>query len=178
MTAVQTVAERVAEAIRDVPDFPSPGIVFKDIGPLLADPSLLRDVVDAMATPWRGDVDLVAGIDSRGFLLGTPLALALDVGFLPVRKQGKLPGPVIAARYQLEYGEAVLELQPDLVPPGARVLVVDDVLATGGTVAASLHLLARMGAAPVGAAVLLELGALRGRYALPPGLRLDALLTA
>lgn len=153
-----------ATLIRDVPDFPKPGILFKDITPLLADPAGFAWVVETLAAPWRQmNVDCVAGIEARGFILGAALACALDAGFVPVRKPGKLPARVITQDYALEYGSDRLEMHQDAVAPGARVLLVDDVLATGGTLLAARALLERSGATLVGAAVLVELGALAGR---------------
>lgn len=169
----------LAPLIRDVPDFPKPGVVFKDIGPLLRDPVAFGVVVDAFATRTRtalaggGAVvgadpgfDVVLGIEARGFLFGVPVALRTGTGFVPVRKAGKLPGATLSTSYALEYGEATIEVQDGAVHPGDRVLVVDDVLATGGTVAASLELVARAGGTVVAVAVLLELGFLHGGDAL------------
>ncbi len=157
--------------IRDVPDFPKPGIVFKDISPLLADHDGLSAVVRALAsaaTDADGHpvVDKVVGIEARGFILGAPVALALRAGFVPVRKAGKLPGRTHRVSYALEYGEAVLEVHADAIAPGERVLIVDDVLATGGTVAATRSLVEACGGVVVGAAVLMELSFLPGRDAL------------
>jgi len=154
--------------IADVPDFPEPGILFKDITPLLDDPVALRAVVDALAAAGRDAdgkpvVDKVLGMESRGFILGAPVALALGVGFVPVRKAGKLPRATYAVSYALEYGEATLEIHQDALQPGDRVLLVDDVLATGGTVRATLELVARSGATVHAVAMLMELGFLSGR---------------
>lgn len=150
--------------IRDVPDFPTPGIVFKDITPMLADARSFGVAIDALAEPFRDSrIDLVAGIEARGFVLGAPVARALDAGFVPVRKKGKLPGDVMAASYDLEYGSATIEVVADAFPQGARVLVVDDVLATGGTAAAAVDLVRRCGAEVVALIVLLELTFLPGR---------------
>ncbi len=161
------LASRLLARVRDVPDFPKPGIVFKDITPLLADHGSLAATVAGLAAPFRESrVDLVAGIEARGFVLGAPVALALAAGFTPVRKKGKLPGPTEEATYELEYGSATLEVTTDAFAPGTRVLVVDDVLATGGTAAATVDLVRRCGAEVVGVAFLLELGALDGRAAL------------
>lgn len=171
MTEESAAQEAMARLVVDVPDFPEPGIVFKDITPLLADPDGLTAVVAALAAAGRDDdgqvvVDRVVGMEARGFLLGTPVALALGVGFVPVRKAGKLPRATYAVSYALEYGEATLEIHRDGLRPGERVLVVDDVLATGGTVAATRELVDRCGATVHGVAVLMELTFLPGREAL------------
>jgi adenine phosphoribosyltransferase len=169
----------VAALVRDVPDYPRPGIVYKDITPVLADGEVLGAVVEEFIAHAKtiGPIDVVAGIEARGFILGAPVAYALGVGFVPVRKQGKLPWRTIAASYALEYGEAVVEIHEDAFLPGARVLVIDDVLATGGTAAATLDLVARGGATPVGVAVLVELAFLDGRSQLT-GHDVHALLVA
>jgi adenine phosphoribosyltransferase len=148
----------------DVPDFPAPGVVFKDITPLLGDPEGLRAVTTALATA-AGDqrIDKVLGMEARGFILAAPVAIALDAGFVPVRKAGKLPRETHAVSYSLEYGEATLEIHDDAVAPGERVLLVDDVLATGGTAKATIDLVRRSGGEVVGLAVLMELGFLPGR---------------
>ena len=167
--------------VRDIPDFPSPGVVFKDITPLLADPGAFATVVDAMAKQGRtisdGPIDAVVGMEARGFILAAPVALALGAGFVPVRKAGKLPGPTYAVSYALEYGEATLEVHSDALSPGDRVLLVDDVLATGGTVAATADLVAQCGAEVIGVVVLLELAFLAGSARLA-GVPLAALHTA
>lgn len=163
--------------IRDVPDFPKPGIRFKDITPLLADPAGFAWVVDTLAVPWRGSgVDCVVGIEARGFILGAALANALGAGFVPVRKPGKLPARVMAQEYALEYGSDRLEIHEDAIGPARRVLLVDDVLATGGTLLAARSLLERAGAHLVGAAVLVELTALAGRARWGAGAPLEAAL--
>lgn len=150
--------------IRDVVDFPKPGIVFKDITPVLADAAGFAAAIDAMAAPWRGQaIDAVIAIEARGFIFGAGLAQTLGVGFVPVRKPGKLPGRVLSQSYALEYGQDTLELQADALPAGARVLLVDDVLATGGTLDAARALVAQLDAHIVGATVLIELAALGGR---------------
>ena len=156
------LAERVAPLIRDVPDFPKPGITFKDITPLLADGATFAALVNAWARTHAG-VDLVAGIEARGFILAAPVATRLGVGFVPVRKEGKLPGRTTRTSYALEYGEATLEITTDAVSPGQRVLLVDDVLATGGTAAAAIELLERAGAQVVAVQMLMELTFLNGR---------------
>lgn len=164
--------------IRDIPDFPKPGIVFKDVTPLLADPAGLALAVELMANPFRGHrVDVVVGPESRGFIFGTAVATALSAGFVPVRKPGKLPGKTRSIEYALEYGTDHLHVHVDAVQPGMRVLLVDDLLATGGTLAASAKLLGRegLGAEIVGASVLIELGFLGGRAHLGD-MRVEALL--
>ncbi len=150
--------------ILDVPDFPKPGILFRDVSPLLADGRAFGAAVQALAAA-SADLacDLVAGIEARGFIFGAALAQQSGRGFLPVRKQGKLPGAVHRAAYALEYGEDVLELRAGVVAPGARVLLVDDVLATGGTLDAARRLALAAGLVPIGAVVLVELEALGGR---------------
>ena len=150
--------------IRDVPDFPKPGIVFRDITPVLGDATAFRGMIAAMAEPFRdAGIDRVVGIEARGFLLGAPLAVELGVGFAPVRKAGKLPSDTFAADFELEYAEATIEMHRDALGPGDRVLVVDDVLATGGTLEAAVELVGRSGAVVAGIAVLIELTALDGR---------------
>ena len=150
--------------VRDVPDFPRAGILFRDITPVLADRRAFGAAIDAMAGPWReAGLDAVVGIESRGFILGAALAQALGTGFVPARKPGRLPGRTLSQDYALEYGKDRLEVHVDALPPGARVLLVDDVLATGGTLLAALSLLRRQGAIVAGAAVLLEMQALDGR---------------
>ena len=166
--------------VRDVPDFPTPGVVFKDITPLLADPTAFAAVIEAMAAQGRtisdGPIDAVVGMEARGFILAAPVALALGAGFVPVRKAGKLPGPTYAVSYALEYGEATLQVHRDSLSPGDRVLLVDDVLATGGTVAATVDLVGQCGAEVVGVVVLMELAFLSGSARLA-GLPLAALRT-
>ena len=160
---------RIRSRIREVPDYPKPGVLFRDIAPLLGDPAVFSEAVDAMAAPFAdAGVEVLAAIESRGFLFGTPLAARFGVGLVPLRKPGKLPGPVVSETYRLEYGEAALEVQADAVRPGGRVLVVDDVLATGGTARAADRLLRRIGAEVVGFCFLVELAALDGRDRLRP----------
>ena len=155
---------RLIQLIRDIPDFPKPGIVFKDITPLLADPSGLALAVELMANPWRARrPDLVIGAESRGFIFGTAVAQALSCGFVPVRKPGKLPARTVGVSYELEYGRDTLEMHADAVAPGQRVLIVDDLLATGGTLEATARLVRECGAAIAGASVLIELDFLDGR---------------
>lgn len=165
MTAIQDL---ILDRVRDVPDFPSPGILFKDITPLLSDPAGFARVVEEFAAPHvdgagGGPVDAVVGIEARGFILGAPVALALGAAFVPLRKRGKLPWETVTAAYDLEYGTAEIEMHADAVRAGQRVLIVDDVLATGGTAAAAVGLVEGMGADVAGLAVLLELGFLDGR---------------
>jgi adenine phosphoribosyltransferase len=161
--------EAVRARIRDVPDFPKQGIVFKDITPVLADPALFREVIDALVARWRDErIDKIVGIESRGFIFGAPLAYALGAGFTIARKPGKLPWQVIREAYALEYGEAALELHVDAVGPGERVLVVDDVLATGGTADAVGRLVTRQGADLVAYSFLVELSFLGGARRLGP----------
>lgn len=153
--------------IRDVPDFPIPGILFRDVTPLLRDPRGLTEVVEHLAAEFRGaGVELVVGIESRGFIFGAPLAMALGAGFVPVRKPGRLPHEKIRREYALEYGTNTLELHADAVEPGQRVLVVDDLLATGGTARASAHLVEELGGVVAGVAFVVELSFLGGREVL------------
>lgn len=151
----------LASLVRAVPDFPTPGIVFRDVTPLLADPVALGRAVEALASLVDG-IDAVVGIESRGFILGAPVALHTHAGFVPARKQGKLPGQTVSVSFALEYGEAVLELQQGAIQPGQRVLIVDDVLATGGTAEAAGHLVEELGGEVVGMSFLLELVGLGG----------------
>lgn len=165
------------DLIRDIPDFPRAGVSFKDITPLLADADGYAAAIDAMAAPWRGvALDAVLGIEARGFILGAALARALGTGFVPVRKPGKLPARVHTQAYDLEYGSDRLEIHADALAPGARLLLVDDVLATGGTLRAALALARRQGAIVAGAAVLLEITALQGRARWDADVALDATL--
>ena len=152
------------DLLRDIPNFPKPGILFKDITPVLADGDAFAEAIAAMAEPWRGvALDAVVGVEARGFILGAALARELEVGFVPVRKPGKLPGETLSQDYGLEYGRDRLEIHADALPAGARVIVVDDVLATGGTLNAALALVERQGARIVGTGVLVELGFLEAR---------------
>ena len=152
------------ELIRDIPDFPRPGVSFKDITPLLADPKAFGATVESMTEPYLGrGVDKVIGIEARGFIIAAPVALALGAGFVPVRKAGKLPWKVHAESYELEYGRDTLEVHQDALGPGDRVLIVDDVLATGGTAGAVAKMVDHMGAQPVGYSFILELAFLGGR---------------
>lgn len=163
MAAATPIAQRVLRLVKDVPDYPRPGVLFKDIAPMLADGAVFGAVVDAFAERYAGRVDAVAGVEARGFVLAAPLAVRLGVGFVPVRKAGKLPGEVFTATYDLEYGSAQVQVQRDAFASAARVVVLDDVLATGGTAEASCGLVERAGAVVVEFAVLIELGFLGGR---------------
>jgi len=156
--------ELLRAGIRDVADFPKPGIVFKDIAPILSDPSLLRLSV-AQLTATAGDVkiDKVVGIDARGFIFAAPVALDLDAGFVPIRKEGKLPWQTHSMAYSLEYGENVVEIHKDAILPGENVLLVDDLLATGGTAAAAIKLIEQLDANLIAASFLIELEFLKGR---------------
>lgn len=177
MTAVPTAVDRITTLVRDVPDFPLPGVAYRDITPLLADAGALADVVAGMAAPWAGaGVTKVAGIEARGFIVAAPLAVHLGAGFTPVRKPGKLPWRVERQTYDLEYGSDALEVHADALVPGDVVLVVDDVLATGGTAAAAVRLVERLGATVVGVGILIELAALAGRDRLP-GVDVRSLVT-
>ncbi len=168
---------RLAAHVRDVPDFPKAGVLFKDITPLLADARAFRECVDALAAPWRTQrIEAVCGIEARGFIFGAALARALDAGFVPLRKPGKLPAATLGTDFELEYGQARLEMHADALAPGARVLIVDDVLATGGTLAAARQLVERLGVELAGAAVVLELAFLHGRARWPAGVPLRSLL--
>jgi adenine phosphoribosyltransferase len=150
--------------IRDVPDFPQPGVVFKDITPLLADVVAFSSVIDLIVVAFgRGNMDKVCGIEARGFILASPVAYHAGAGFFPIRKEGKLPGDTVAESYALEYGEATLEVHSDAVDPGDRVLIVDDVIATGGTATAAARLIERLGGTVAGIACLIELEFLGGR---------------
>ena len=155
---------KLRDLIRDVPDFPKPGIIFKDITPLLADPAGLSLAVEYLTQPFRHlDVDLVAGTESRGFIFGTAVARNLSAGFVPIRKLGKLPAATASMSYELEYGTEKVEIHQDAVKPDQRVLMVDDLLATGGTMAASCELVTSLGGKIIGVAVLIELAFLQGR---------------
>jgi adenine phosphoribosyltransferase len=165
----------ITTLVRDVPDYPQAGVVFKDITPLLADGKAFAAVIEALAETY-GPVDKVAGIEARGFIFAAPVACRLGAGFVPIRKKGKLPGVTFAQEYDLEYGTATIEVLTDAFTPGERVLVIDDVLATGGTARATADLVQRAGAQLTGLAVLLELSFLNGRAKLAD-LPVSALLT-
>ena len=168
--------ENLTALIRDIPDFPEPGIIFKDITPVLADGKALAALVDALAEPFHGaGVDKVAGIEARGFTLATPVAERLGAGFIPVRKPGKLPYETVREDYALEYGTDSLEIHTDAAGKGEKVLLVDDVIATGGTAAAAIRLLRKIGADVVGFSVFIELAFLDGAQKLD-GVPLHALV--
>ena len=169
--------ERLAALIRPVPDFPAPGIVFRDITPLLADADAFAQCIERLAEPWRdAHIGAVCAVEARGFIFGAALATALGAGFVPLRKPGKLPPPVASVDYELEYGRDRLEVRDDALRGGERVLIADDVLATGGTLCAARALVERLGAQVVGAGVLIELDALGGRAAWGGAAPLHALL--
>jgi adenine phosphoribosyltransferase len=159
-----TTPEALKKFIRDVPDYPHKGIIFRDITPVLADKKIFPEVVDLMSKAWLDDKpDLVAAIEARGFIPGAAIAVKLNAGFVPIRKVGKLPWTVISESYQLEYGTDQLEVHSDAVQPGQKVLIVDDVLATGGTASAAVRLMRKLGAEVLGVQVLIELSYLNGR---------------
>jgi adenine phosphoribosyltransferase len=159
-----STADELKHYIRDVPDYPQKGIIFRDITPLLGDKKIFREVVELMSKAWAADPpELVAGIEARGFIPGAAIAVRLDAGFVPIRKTGKLPWTTVVESYDLEYGTDQLEVHSDAVQPGQKVLIVDDVLATGGTASAAVRLMRKLGADVVGVQVLIELGYLDGR---------------
>jgi adenine phosphoribosyltransferase len=165
---MSSLESRLMSVIRDVPDFPKPGIVFKDITPVLARPDLMNSVTEHFAERYRGKVDAVVGMESRGFIFGTPIALALGAAFVPARKPGKLPYERISEEYDLEYGTARLDMHIDAIRPGQRVLIVDDLIATGGTALATAKLVERLGGTVVAMAFVIELAFLPGRAAVAP----------
>ncbi|GAA2240633.1 MULTISPECIES: adenine phosphoribosyltransferase [Streptomyces] len=175
------IRDLLLSRIRDVADYPEPGVMFKDITPLLADPAAFTALTDALAEIAESTgATKVVGLEARGFILGSPVAVRAGLGFIPVRKAGKLPGATLAQAYDLEYGSAEIEVHAEDLTGGDRVLIVDDVLATGGTAEASVQLIRRAGAEVAGLAVLMELGFLGGRARLEPaldGAPLEALLT-
>ena len=170
--------DRLRALVRDIEDFPKPGIVFKDITPLLLDAGGLKEAVSMLADPYRGaGIERVIGIESRGFILGTPVALELGCGFVPVRKPGKLPAPARREEYQLEYGTDAVEIHQDALSPGQKVLLVDDVLATGGTMQAAHRLVVDSGAEVAGIAFLMELSFLNGAAKLQGAGEIHSLIT-
>lgn len=160
--------EEIKKLIRDIPDFPKAGILFRDITPLIADPRGFAAVVDGLAEPYLGQVDTVLGIESRGFIIGAPVAYRLGVGLAIARKPGKLPFTTVDESYDLEYGSTSLQMHSDAIRPGARVLIVDDLLATGGTAEAALKLVRRTGGVSIGCAFIVELSALGGLARIAP----------
>jgi len=166
---MQDPIEHLTGLIRDIPDFPKPGVMFRDITPLLADPSGLALSIELLANPFRGkNIDMVVGAESRGFIFGTAVACCLSAGFSLVRKPGKLPHKRVSMKYELEYGTDTLEMHEDSIVKGQRVLIVDDVLATGGTMKACCDLVRQLGGNLVGVAVLIELPVLSGRVKIEP----------
>jgi adenine phosphoribosyltransferase len=169
-------AEELRAKIREIPDFPKPGILFYDITTLLKDPVAYKESIDLMLAPWRDDkIDLVVGMESRGFIFSAPMAYLLDAGLVPVRKLGKLPAETITVEYALEYGSNTLEIHRDSIQPGQRVLIVDDLLATGGTVRGTIDLVERLQGEVVGLGFLVELEFLKGRDRLQ-GLRVESVV--
>jgi len=163
------IAAQIKAAIRDIPDFPKPGIIFKDITPILKDPILCQNIVEAFAEQLRGiKIDVIAGVESRGFLFGLMLAVKLNVPFVPIRKAGKLPHTVKQKIYELEYGTATIEMHIDAIEPGQHVLIHDDLLATGGTVAAASELVQELGGIVTGFSFVVGLGFLGGREKITP----------
>jgi adenine phosphoribosyltransferase len=161
---MSTSQEELKKYVRDVPDYPQKGIIFRDITPLLGDKKIFREVVELMSKSWLDNPpDLVAGIEARGFIPGSAISVRLDAGFVPIRKTGKLPWMTVMESYDLEYGTDQLEVHSDAIQPGQKVLIVDDVLATGGTASAAVRLMRKLGADVVGVQVLIELGYLDGR---------------
>jgi adenine phosphoribosyltransferase len=163
------IAEQIKKAIRDIPDFPKPGIVFKDITPILKEPALCNNIIGAFVEQLKGTrIDVIAGIESRGFLFGLTLATKLGIPFVPIRKAGKLPYTIKRKAYKLEYGEAVIECHTDAFEPGQHILIHDDLLATGGTVTAASELIQEMGGIVAGFSFVVELGFLKGRERIAP----------
>ncbi|MFJ7058612.1 adenine phosphoribosyltransferase [Streptomyces griseobrunneus] len=180
-STTESTRELLLSRIRDVADYPKPGVVFKDITPLLADPAAFAALTDVLAELCvRHGATKIVGLEARGFILAAPVAVRAGIGFVPVRKAGKLPGATLSQSYELEYGSAELEIHAEDLGAEDRIMVIDDVLATGGTAEASLELIRRAGAQVAGVAVLMELGFLAGRARLEPALRgapLEALIT-
>ncbi|MFD9427897.1 MULTISPECIES: adenine phosphoribosyltransferase [unclassified Streptomyces] len=180
-STTESTRELLLSRIRDVADYPKPGVMFKDITPLLADPVAFTALTDALAElSVRHGATKIVGLEARGFILAAPVAVRAGLGFVPVRKAGKLPGATLRQSYELEYGSAEIEIHAEDLTPDDRIMVIDDVLATGGTAEASLELIRRAGAQVVGVSVLMELGFLPGRARLEPALRgapLEALIT-
>ena len=165
----------IASLIRAVPNFPKPGILFRDVSPLLTSPEALRGAVKIMAAEWKGEADMIAGLDARGFIFGALLARELSLPFLMIRKKGKLPGPTESVSYDLEYGQDTLEISTDVLPPGKRVLIVDDLLATGGTALAACSLVEKVGLKVAGCTFVIGLDELTGKQKLK-GYKISCLL--
>ncbi|MEV7913075.1 adenine phosphoribosyltransferase [Streptomyces griseus] len=180
-STTESIRELLLSRIRDVADYPKPGVMFKDITPLLADPVAFTALTDVLAELCvRHGATKIVGLEARGFILAAPVAVRAGIGFIPVRKAGKLPGATLSQSYELEYGSAEIEIHAEDLDAGDRIMVIDDVLATGGTAGASLELIRRAGAQVAGVAVLMELGFLAGRARLEPALAgapLEALIT-
>ncbi|MCB9261323.1 MAG: adenine phosphoribosyltransferase [Flavobacteriales bacterium] len=175
---IKTVSQQLESVVRDVPDFPKPGIVFKDITPVLKDHKLCNDIADTFATRYKHlNLDAVVGIESRGFLFGMLIANRLNIPFIPIRKAGKLPYNTLQEKYDLEYGNATIEIHEDALKPGSKVVLHDDLLATGGTARAGFKLLQRLEAQVVEFSFLIELEFLGGRNLLPPDTPVFSLLT-
>ena len=169
--------DRIRDLVRDVPDFPVKGIMFKDITPVLKDPKALTQIIDQFNLMYKDKkIDAIVGIESRGFIIGAPLAIKMKLPFVPIRKVGKLPFDKIRVNYKLEYGEASVEIHTDALEKGERVVIVDDLLATGGTTLASIELVEKLGAEVVSCAFVIELGFLNGRSRLPKG-KVESLVT-
>lgn len=167
----------IKSLIRDVPDFPIPGIIFKDITPVFKNPRVMKSMTKTFADMYRDkSIGAVAGIESRGFIIGTPLAMELNVPFIPIRKEGKLPCETVKGSYKLEYGQATIEMHKDAIAPGQRVLIIDDLLATGGTAAATIDLIEKVGGVVVSCGFVIELSFLKGREKLPKG-KVESLIT-
>lgn len=164
-----SLEEKVIKTIRDIPDFPKPGILFKDITPIMLDPNLCKEITDHIAQEVKSqNIDAIAGVESRGFIFGLPLAMALDLPFVMIRKKGKLPFHTVSHSYDLEYGSAEIEMHIDAISEGQKVLIHDDLLATGGTAAATAELIKKQGGIVAGFSFLVELNALEGRKKLNP----------
>ena len=173
------LSERISKAIRDIPDFPKKGIIFKDIAPVLKDISLFSDIIDFLVDKYKNSgITKIAAIESRGFLFGMPLALKMNIPFVPIRKKGKLPGDVVEVSYDLEYGSASMEVQSDAISSQDKVLILDDLLATGGTAIAAAELVKKLKGAPTALAFIVELSFLKGRENLKnSGIEVFSILT-
>lgn len=177
LSTERTLAVDLSAYIRDIPDYPKPGIVFKDITPLLANPKAFRYVITRIYADWRDRADVIVGLDARGFIFGGAAAFDLGLPFVPMRKKGKLPFDTVGVDYALEYGTATAEMHTDAIKSGDRVLIVDDLLATGGTANAACQLIAQLGGTVAGCVFVIELGDLGGRSKLPAGVPVQSLIT-